>query len=169
MQTEEQILIENLAEEDSQEGQFLTFNIAEQEYGIKIRHVTEIIGIQKITDLPDLPDFVKGVINLRGRVIPVVDVRLRFGMSEREYDERTCIVVVNIDETSVGLVVDTVSEVMNIPDTNIEPPPKVNKKIDGNRFVHGLGKVEEEVKILLDTQKLLFEEELEQIVKAATS
>jgi purine-binding chemotaxis protein CheW len=168
MQTDE-VVVEDVTEKNSQEGQFLTFSIANQEYGIDIRHVTEIIGIQKITDLPDLPDFVKGVINLRGKVIPVVDVRLRFGMSERDYDERTCIIVVNIEETSVGLVVDTVSEVMNIPGTNIEPPPKVNKKVDGNRFVHGLGKVEEDVKILLDTQKLLFEEELEQIVKAATS
>ncbi|KAA3617908.1 MAG: purine-binding chemotaxis protein CheW [Calditrichaeota bacterium] len=162
-------MVEKFNDEDTQEGQFLTFNIATQEYGINIRHVTEIIGIQKVTDLPDLPDFVKGVINLRGKVIPVVDVRLRFGMDERDYDERTCIVVVNIEETSVGLVVDTVSEVMNIPGENIEPPPRVNKKINGNRFVHGLGKVEEDVKILLDTQKLLFEEELEQIIKAATT
>jgi purine-binding chemotaxis protein CheW len=169
MQTAEETLVENFEEEDSQEGQFLTFNIATQEYGIDIRHVTEIIGIQKITELPELPEFVKGVINLRGKVIPVVDVRLRFGMDERDYDERTCIVVVNINQTSVGLVVDTVSEVMNIPEESIEPPPKVNKKINGNRFVHGLGKVEEDVKILLDTQKLLFEEELEQMVKAANS
>lgn len=169
MQTEEQVLLENFVEEETQEGQYLTFNISGQEYGIDISHVTEIIGIQKITTLPDLPEFVKGVINLRGRVIPVVDIRLRFGMSERDHDERTCIIVVNIDETSVGLVVDTVSEVMNIPEENIEPPPKVNKKIDGNRFVYGLGKVGDEVKILLDTQKLLFEEELEKIVKSATS
>lgn len=169
MQTTEEVMVEKFNDEDTQEGQFLTFNIATQEYGINIRHVTEIIGIQKVTDLPDLPDFVKGVINLRGKVIPVVDVRLRFGMDERDYDERTCIVVVNIEETSVGLVVDTVSEVMNIPGENIEPPPRVNKKINGNRFVHGLGKVEEDVKILLDTQKLLFEEELEQIIKAATT
>ncbi len=167
MQNTEEVLVEDFVEEDSQEGKFLTFNIAEQEYGIKLNHVTEIIGIQKITDLPDLPEFVKGVINLRGKVIPVADVRLRFGMSERDYDERTCIVVVNINEVSVGLVVDTVSEVMNIPEANIEPPPKVNKKLNGNRFVLGLGKVEDDVKILLDTQKLLFEEELEQIVNAA--
>ncbi len=147
--------------EDSQEGQFLTFNLGEQEYGIEIRNVTEIIGIQKITDLPETSDYVKGVINLRGKVIPVVDVRLRFGMVEREYDERTCIVVVNIQDTSVGLVVDTVSEVINIPDSQIEPAPKVNQKRPGQQFVFGLGKVEGEVKILLDTQKLLFNNELE--------
>lgn len=163
MQTTEELQVEERLDDLGQEGQFLTFTIAGQEYGIEIKSVTEIIGIQKITDLPDLPEFVKGVINLRGKVIPVIDVRLRFGMEEREYDERTCIVVVNINDTSVGLVVDTVSEVMNIPEENIEPPPKVNKRIDGNRFVHGLGKVEDEVKILLNTEKLLFEEEMEMI------
>ncbi len=154
---------EEVKDESSQEGQFLTYTIGNQEYGIEIRNVTEIIGIQKITSLPDVPEFVKGVINLRGKVIPVVDVRLRFGMEAREYDERTCIVVVNISGTSVGLVVDTVSEVMNIPENQIEEPPKVSKKPDGNRFVHGLGKVNEEVKILLDIQKLLYEDEMEMI------
>ncbi len=151
-------------EVSTQEGQYLTFNIGEQEYGIEIQYVTEIVGIQKITDLPDLPQFIKGVINLRGKVIPVLDVRLRFGMDERDYDERTCIMVVRINETSVGLVVDTVSEVMNIADESIEPAPHVSKKTNGNRFVQGLGKVEKEVKILLDTQKLLFEEELENLL-----
>ena len=114
MQEEQDLAVIEELEEDSQEGQFLTFTIAEQEYGIEIRHVTEIIGIQTITGLPDVPEFVKGVINLRGKVIPVIDVRLRFAMPERAYDERTCIVVVNINDASVGLVVDTVSEVLNI-------------------------------------------------------
>ncbi len=161
--TEEMIMEEEIS---TQEGQYLTFNIDKQEYGIEIRYVTEIVGIQKITGLPDLPQFMKGVVNLRGKVIPVLDVRLRFGMKEREYDARTCIMVVNINKTSVGLVVDTVSEVMNISEESIEEPPKVSKKADGNRFVQRLGKVEDEVKILLDTQKLLFDEELEQIVEA---
>ncbi len=163
MQENEEKVLEETREDLGQEGQFLTYTIGNQEYGIEIRNVTEIIGIQKITSLPDVPEFVKGVINLRGKVIPVVDVRLRFGMEAREYDERTCIVVVNISGTSVGLVVDTVSEVMNIPENQIEEPPKVSKKADGNRFVHGLGKVNEEVKILLDIQKLLYEDELEMI------
>ncbi len=145
------------------EGQFLTFMIGEQQYGVEIKYVTEIIGIQNITDLPDLPHFMKGIINLRGKVIPVVDVRLRFGMEERAYDERTCIIVVSINDTNVGLVVDTVAEVMNIPAESIEPPPKVNSRANGNRFIHGLGKVQDNVQILLDTQKLLFDEELEQL------
>lgn len=163
MQSTEELLLDEKMEDFSQEGQFLTFAIARQQYGIDIKSVTEIIGVQKITDLPDLPEFVKGVINLRGKVIPVIDVRIRFGMEERAYDERTCIVVVKINDTSVGLVVDTVSEVMNIPESNIEPPPKINKKAEGNRFVQGLAKIDEDVKIILDTQKLLFEEELDLI------
>ncbi len=149
-------------EEDTQEGKFLTFTIGREEYGIEIRHVTEIIGIQNITDLPDMPDYVKGVINLRGKVIPVLDVRLRFALEEREYDERTCIIVVNISETAVGLIVDSVSEVIDISESDIADPPSVNKGA-GSRFIKGLGKVDNEVKILLEIQRFLFEDELEVI------
>lgn len=167
MQNNEEQMTKEENESLEQDGQFLTYSIGNQEYGIDISNVTEIIGIQKITALPDLPPFIKGVINLRGKVIPVVDVRLRFGMDARAYDERTCIVVVDISGTSVGLVVDTVSEVMNIPESQIEEPPKVSKKANGNRFVQGLGKVNDEVKILLDIQKLLYEDELEKISAVA--
>jgi purine-binding chemotaxis protein CheW len=154
-------------QEDTQEGKFLTFSMGAEEYGIEIRHVTEIIGIQSITDLPDMPDFVKGVINLRGKVIPVIDVRLRFGMSERPYDERTCIVVININGLAVGLIVDSVSEVIDIPAGNIEPPPKI-KKGESSRYIQGLGKVNENVKILLDTRQMLFSDEMDQIKEATT-
>ncbi len=156
--------VEELEMEDTQEGKFLTFALGEEEYGIEIRNVTEIIGIQSMTDLPDTPPFVKGVINLRGKVIPLIDVRLRFNFEEKDYDDRTCIIVVNIENMSVGLIVDTVSEVMDIPESSIEPPPKVNNKA-GSRYIKGLGKVDEDVKILLDTQKLLFEEEHDQITE----
>ena len=155
-------------EEDTQEGKYLTFRIAKEEYGIEIRYVTEIIGIQRITDLPDTPEFVKGVINLRGKVVPVIDVRLRFGMSERDYDERTCIIVVNINSTAVGLIVDSVSEVLDIPEQDVEQPPKVNKG-GSSRYIQGLGKVGESVKILLDTRRLLFADELEQLKEAIDS
>lgn len=157
--------VEELEMEDTQEGKFLTFTLGNEEYGIEIRNVTEIIGIQSITDLPDTPSFVKGVINLRGKVIPLIDVRLRFNFDEKEYDDRTCIIVVNIENMSVGLIVDTVSEVMEIPEGDIEPPPKVNNKA-GSRYIKGLGKVGEEVKILLDTHKLLFGDEIEQITES---
>ncbi len=157
--------VEEVEIEDTQEGKFLTFTLGKEQYGIEIRNVTEIIGIQNMTDLPDTPPFVKGVINLRGKVIPLIDVRLRFNFEEKEYDDRTCIIVVNIENMSVGLIVDTVSEVMDIPEGNIEPPPKVNNKA-GSRYIQGLGKVGEEVKILLDTHKLLFGDEVEQIAES---
>lgn len=153
------LFLEDDEGEDTQEGKFLTFVLGGEEYGIEIRHVTEIIGIQSITEVPDMPAHVKGVINLRGKVIPVMDVRLRFGMPERPYDDRTCIVVINIDGQAVGLVVDRVSEVLDIPKDDIEPPPAV-KKGEESRFVQGMGKVGDEVKILLDARKLLYDGEV---------
>ncbi|MGA1868846.1 MAG: chemotaxis protein CheW [bacterium] len=151
-------------DEDAQKDKFLTFCVGKEDYGIDIRYVTEIIGIQKITEVPDMPDFMKGVINLRGKVIPVMDVRTRFNLQSREYDDRTCIMVVNINDIAIGLVVDTVSEVMDIPESHIEPPPRTGKGVKSS-YIKGMGKVGEEVKILLDVNKLLFEEELMQIEK----
>jgi purine-binding chemotaxis protein CheW len=148
-------------EEDTQKGKFLTFHLAKEDYGIEIRHVTEIIGIQKITEVPDMPDYVRGVINLRGKVIPVMDVRTRFRMPPREYDERTCIVVVNVEEKAVGLVVDQVNEVADIPDDQIEPPPSTRQG-SGSRYIQGMGKIGEEVKILLDVGTLLYDANMEQ-------
>jgi len=143
-------------DEDTQEDKYLTFVLNGEEYGIEIRHVTEIIGIQNITVVPDMPHYIKGVINLRGKVIPVMDVRLRFCLEEREYDDRTCIIVINIEEQSVGMIVDRVSEVLDIPKDDVEPPPKV-KKGESSRFIKGMGKVDGRVKILLDEYQLLFD------------
>ena len=151
--------------EDTMEGKFLIFAIREEDYGISIRNITEIIGIQSVTELPDTPPFVKGVINLRGKVIPVIDVRLRFEIEEREYDDRTCIIVVNIDDVTVGLIVDSVAEVQDIPKEKIEPPPRIRSS-SGSHFIQGLGKIDKEVKILLNIHKLLFDDELEQISEA---
>ena len=153
---EEELLDED--NEDTQKDKYLTFAVGREDYGIEICHVTEIIGIQKITDVPDMPNHVKGVINLRGKVIPVMDVRLRFRMEERDYDDRTCIIVVNVQGAAVGLVVDTVKEVADIPEKQIESPPDVS---EGNRqlFIRGLGKIGEEVKILLDIEKLMRKED----------
>jgi len=149
-------------DEDTQKDMYLTFAVGDEEYGIEIRHVTEIISAQKVTQVPDMPEFVKGVINLRGQVIPVMDVRTRFRKEERPFDDRTCFVVVQMDEAAVGLIVDTVQEVMNIPEENVSPPPKVSSGGSG-RFILGMGKVGEQVKILLDVSKLLYEEELAQL------
>ncbi|MBE9519808.1 MAG: purine-binding chemotaxis protein CheW [Proteobacteria bacterium] len=152
-------------DEDTQKDKYLTFHIGTEDYGISIAYVTEIIGIQSITEIPEMPDFIKGVINLRGKVIPVMDVRTRFKLPPREYDERTCIIVVEIDGTSVGMVVDTVNEVADIPEDQVEPPPKSKRK--GGSFIQGLGKIDKEVKILLDINKILYDEELGSITEAA--
>ena len=149
-------------DEDTQKDKYLTFHLAGEDYGIEIAYVTEIIGIQKITEVPDMPEFIKGVINLRGKVIPVMDVRLRFKFKTRDYDERTCIVVVDINNTAVGLVVDEVREVADIPEDQVEPPPKTGKGA-ASRYLKGMGKMDDDVKILLNVDKLLYEEELEQI------
>ena len=162
----EENLDEEEEDEDTQKDKFLTFTVGKEDYGLEIYHVTEIIGIQKITEVPDMPDYVKGVINLRGKVIPIMDVRKRFKFEERAYDDRTCIIVVNINETSLGLVVDTVKEVSDIPEKDIQPPPEI---AEGNRqfFIRGLGKVEDEVKILLDAEKLLTKSDLSKVSAAA--
>jgi purine-binding chemotaxis protein CheW len=140
--------------EDTQKDKYLTFLLAREDYGLEIRYVTEIIGIQKITKVPDMPNFIKGVINLRGKVIPVMDMRARFNLPTREYDERTCVIVVNIQEQAVGLVVDRVNEVVDIPAGQVEPPP-LSAKGSAGRYIRGIGKVGEEVKVLLEVERLL--------------
>ena len=144
---------------DSQKDKFLTFKIADEEFAIPIAHVIEIVGIQKITEVPDMPDFVKGVINLRGKVIPVMDVRLRFKLPAVAYDDRTCVVVVSVGDVTIGLVVDTVSEVVDIPESNVSPPPRFASSASG-RYVSGMGKIGEAVKIIIDAEKLLRDDEL---------
>lgn len=151
-------------EEDTQKGKFLTFSLGNEFYGLEICYVTEIIGIQPITEIPELPEYIRGIINLRGRIIPVMDVRLRFRKSFREYDDRTCVIVVEIKEVSVGLIVDTVSEVMPIRDEDIVLPQEL--KAAQNRYVKGIGKVGTEVKLLLDCDKLLNDDEIDTISSA---
>ncbi|ADH85359.1 chemotaxis protein CheW [Desulfurivibrio alkaliphilus] len=152
-------------EEDTQKDKYLTFHVNGEDYGIEIRFVTEIIGIQKITQVPDMPHFLKGVINLRGKVIPVMDVRVRFGMPEKKYDERTCIVVVDIEGTVIGLLVDQVQEVVDIPGSQVEPPPETSRGRH-SPFLQGMGKIGDEVKILLNVEQLLVDEELRRINNA---
>ncbi len=155
-------------DEDTQKDRYLTFRLGNEDYGIQIEHVIEIVGIQKITEVPDMPNFVKGVINLRGQVIPVIDIRLRFCMEPRQYDDRTCVIVAKVRDTSLGLIVDTVSEVREIPAANVSAPPQVSMAAS-SRYIMGLGKVGEEVKILLDVSKLLFEEQLDIIESGAVA
>ncbi len=139
---------------ETQLAKFLTFVLGLETYALDIRHVREIIGMQKITTVPDVPAYIKGVINLRGKVIPVMDVRIRFRLPLRDYDDRTCIIVIHVREWSVGLVVDTVSEVLDIPAHQIEPPPRVGGAATA-RFLEGMGKVGEQVRLVLNAEELL--------------
>ncbi len=149
-------LVENL------EGKYLTFVLGNEEYGIEILKIREIIGIVDITAVPQTPHYVKGVINLRGKIIPVIDLRLKFGMEEAEYTRETCIIVLDVKGILMGVIVDTVKEVVDINAENIEPPPKLGVGID-TEFILGMGKVKESVKILLNVEKILSIEELETI------
>jgi len=152
------------------EGKYLTFTLAEEEYGIGILRIKEIIGMMPITTIPQTPEFVKGVINLRGKVIPVVDLRLRFGMDSIDYTERTCIIVVEIagqaGTVMIGIVVDAVSEVLNIKGEDIEDTPTFGTKLN-TEYILGMAKMEGSVKILLDIGRVLTGEEIATLKKAA--
>jgi len=152
-------------EEDTLKDKYLTFSIGYEVYGIEVRYVTEIVGIQTITTIPDLPEYVKGIINLRGKIIPVMDIRLRFKKEPKDYNDRTCVIVIDIKDTSIGLIVDTVSEVITIPEQNIVEPPRVNKGVN-NKCIKKIGKVGDNVKLLLDCEKLLSDDELIDINEA---
>ena len=152
------------------DGKYLTFTLADEEYGIGILKIKEIIGLMQITTVPQTPEFIKGVINLRGKVIPVVDLRLRFGMDSMDYTERTCIIVVEIKgskgSVQIGIVVDSVSEVLNIRGEDIEDTPAFGAKLNTD-FISGMAKTEENVKILLDIDRVLSTQELESLERAA--
>lgn len=147
-------------EEDTQKDRYLTFLIGEECYGFEIKYVTEIIGIQAITEIPELPEYVRGIINLRGKIIPVMDVRLRFKKESLEYSDRTCVIVVDIKDISIGFIVDRVAEVLSIPEDDIVDPPQIQKGIN-NRYIKKIGKVGNAVKLLLDCEMLLTEQEPE--------
>ncbi|MDD2390103.1 MAG: chemotaxis protein CheW [Desulfobacterales bacterium] len=144
------------------EGKYLTFTLGNEEYGIGILKIKEIIGMMPITSVPQTPDYIKGVINLRGKVIPVIDLRMKFGMESVDYTERTCIIVVELAGPSgiilMGIVVDSVSEVLNIKGEDIENTPAFGISLD-TRYILGMAKMESGVKILLDIDKVLSTEE----------
>ena len=140
-------------------GKFLTFHLKGEEYGLEILKVRDIIGLMDITHVPQTPEYVKGVINLRGQVIPVIDLRLKFSLQGNEYDKKTCIIVVSVNDVLMGIVVDTVSEVMDIDSENIETTPSFGTALETD-YILGMGKVEEKVKILLDIDKVLTLDEM---------
>jgi len=146
-------------EEDALKDRYLTFSIGHEVYGIELKYVTEIVGIQTITEIPELPEYVKGIINLRGKIIPVMDVRLRFKKEPKEYNDRTCIIVIDLKGASVGLIVDAVSEVITIPEQDTVEPPQINKGVN-SKYINKIGKAGNDVKLLIDCEKLISEDEL---------
>jgi purine-binding chemotaxis protein CheW len=154
----------------AREGKYLTFGLAGEEYGIEILKIKEIIGLMPITAVPRTPPYIKGVINLRGKVIPVMDLRIRFGMEEAETGDRTCIIVVEIPGQAgavvTGLVVDAVSEVMTIKTDDIESPPSFGTDLETDGVL-GMAKLEGAVKILLDIERVLHLEALQRDHQAA--
>lgn len=148
---------------------YLTFLLAEEYYAFSIRHVIDIVMMQPITSVPEFPNYVKGITDLRGRIIPIIDVRIRFHLKEVEYTERTCIIVVDIGGVEVGFLVDTVDAVIDIFDNEISPPPAVGAGgPGGRRYLAGVAKNKEKVILLLDADKMLNREELENIAAVAS-
>jgi purine-binding chemotaxis protein CheW len=150
----------NDEDEDTQKGKYLTFQLDHEIFGMEIKFVTEIIGIQPITYVPEVPVYVKGIINLRGQIIPVIDLRLRFKKEPMEYNDRTCIVILDIKDITIGLIVDFVAEVVKIDDENIVPPPNYRAGFH-NPYIKGIGKNGNDIKLLLDCEKIISEDELD--------
>ena len=156
-----------MADNDAQKDKYVTFKSGSEYFGIKIEYVNEIIVYQEITEIPETEDYIKGLINLRGKIIPVVDARIRFRQEPFEYNDRTCIIVLNVKNLVVGLIVYKIAEVVEITEGNIVPNPKIGKADKSqNKYVYGIGRVGDKVKLLLDPEKLLNDEDtalLEQI------
>lgn len=163
MSEETKVMEQAISLMSDKEGKYLTFSLDKEEYGIGILKIKEIIGMMPITTVPQTPAFVKGVINLRGKVIPVIDLRLRFDMESKEYNDRTCIIVVEIEGQNgtiqIGIVVDSVSEVLNVKVDEIEETPAFGTKLN-TEYIMGMAKMEGGVKILLDIDKVLNTEEI---------
>lgn len=143
---------------DSDLLQLVTFNIDEEEFGVDILLVQEIIRTMEITRVPRAPFFIEGVINLRGKVIPILDLRKRFGMETREHDKHTRIIVIEMNAIIVGFIVDSVSEVLRIPASTVEPPPPVVAGLE-SEYIRGVGKLADRLLILLDLDRLLARED----------
>lgn len=162
MAEEEKAEKEEMQEEDTQKGQFMTFQVGKEYYGINISYVNEIIMMQPITSVPEVKDYIKGLINLRGKIIPVIDVRIRFKMEPVEYTDRTCIIVINVKSTVVGLIVEKIAEVYTIQDDDIVPPPSLGRKeSEQNKYVYGLARTGDVVKLLIDPEKLIRDDDID--------
>ena len=150
-----------MSEYVTQQDKYVTFKSGNEYFGLKIEYVNEIIVYQEITEIPESEDYIKGLINLRGKIIPVIDVRIRFKQEPAEYNDRTCIIVINVKDTVVGLIVEQVAEVVEIKQEDVLPSPSIgNDDKSQNKYVYGIGKVGDSVKLLLDPDKLIKDEDL---------
>ena len=154
-------------ENDGQKEKYMTFKSGNEYFGLTIQYLNEIISFQTITPIPETERYIKGLINLRGKMIPVIDVRLRFNQEPFEYNDRTCIIVINVKSMMVGLVVEKIADVVEIKEQNILPPPAVGRAGTAHhKYVYGIGKVGDSVKLLLDPEKLLNDQDLSATDKA---
>jgi len=159
-QNDDLLELDDVGTDDSENtmlDRYLTFKLGNEQYAFEIKYVTEIIGIQKVTPVPNIKKYIKGIINLRGIIYPVVCVRNRFDLSEIPYNDRTCIIVVNVNNNGIGLIVDEVAEVLKITPEQISPPPQTNKG-SKSLFIKGIGRISGNVKIILDINRLLYDE-----------
>lgn len=143
--------------EQQKRVQFMTFQCAGEIYGISLDNVNEIIGLQQYTEIPETEDFIRGLINLRGKIIPIIDVRIRFGKEPLAYNDRTSVIVVQLKDTVIGLIVDGIEGVAEVVEDEIIPPPSVsNLEKQSRKYVYGIGRVNGETKLLINLEKLLF-------------
>lgn len=153
--------VDSSGEQEEQKGKYVTFKSGNEYFGLKIQYVNEIIVFQEITEIPESEDYIKGLINLRGKIIPVIDVRIRFKQKPFEYNDRTCIIVINVKSVVVGLIVEKIAEVVEIKEENILPSPSIGRADKAqNKYVYAIGKVGDSVKLLLDPDRLLNDEDL---------
>ncbi len=154
-------------ERDAQKGKYMTFKSGNEYYGFEIQYVSEIIPFQAITAIPETADYIKGLLNLRGKIIPVIDISLRFKQEPVEYNDRTCIMVVNVKNMLVGLIIEKIAEVVEIREENILPPPSIGRSDRvQNKYIYGIGKVGDAVKLLLDPERLLNDEDVSSLEQA---
>lgn len=148
---------------EKQRDKYVTFKSGNEYFGLKIEYVNEIIVYQEITEIPESDDYIKGLINLRGKIIPVIDVRIRFKQEPMEYTDRTCIIIVNVNDIVVGLIVEKIAEVVEIKEEDILPPPSIviggEEKVQ-NKYVYAIGKVGDSVKLLVDPDRILKDEDI---------
>lgn len=155
--------------EIKEEEKYLMFFLDEEYYGIPVLKINEIIGLMEITQVPRTPNFMKGIINLRGKIIPIMDLRLKFKMTERTYDEQTCIIIVEVDvhgqKKLIGIAVDKVAEVVNVYQKDVELPPQYGQEEDEDGFLTGVGKVKDKVVMLLNIESIINCHEVISLIK----